>query len=166
MRFYSSWLVFLLLVALAAVFVTVSSLSLPSTVGSHFTVGGSADGFMSRDAYRGLMVGVVVGVPLLMALVSDIVRVLPSRFVNLPNRDYWLGPERKTETIAYLSHQGRVFGLLIAGLLCYIHWLVVLANRQHPPHFPESPFAGGFVTFIVAVAVWLVMFIVHFRRRV
>ncbi len=165
MKPFSSWNVLIALMLLAVAFVYLSSQTLPAVVASHFTLGGQADGYMRRDGYLRVMLGTVVGVPLLMIAVSSVVRLIPLRFVNVPNREYWLAPERSTETVAYVVRQGRVFGALMTGFLCFVHWLVVLANRQYPAHFPESLFVAGFSVFVAAVVVWLVLFFGRFRRR-
>ena len=165
MKLPCSLIGFLLLLTLAAVFVFVSADSLPPMVASHFVAGGTANGFLPRSDYLALMIGVTVGLPFLMVSLSFIVRLVPPRLINLPNREYWLAPERSAETLAYLERQGSCFGVLLAGFLCFVHWLVVNANRQHPPQFPESQFFTGSLLFFVALVVWLGVFFVHFRRR-
>ena len=57
---------------------------------------------MPRAAYLRFLIGLLVGLPLRVALLANATRFLPTRFINLPNRDYWLAPEREAQTLAYL----------------------------------------------------------------
>jgi hypothetical protein len=150
----------------AAAFIWLSSGSLPPVVASHFVAGGAANGFMPRSAYLGLTLAVTVGLPLILALVmGSVTRLVPDRFINLPNRDYWLAPERRQETLDYLSNQGNRFAMLLCAFLCFVHWLVVRANAMQPPHFPESTLVTALPLFGVALLVWIGAFLVRFLRR-
>ncbi len=150
--------------AVAGSFVLLAGSSLPPVVAAHFARGGSANGFMSRGAYLTLMLGLVVFLPLLLVLLHSLLRHVPPRFINLPNREYWLAPERSAETLAFLQQQGAYLATLFAAFLCLVHWLVVRANGEQPPHLPEDLFAIGLALFLVTLAVWLGAFVVHFRR--
>lgn len=153
------------LLAVAAAFILLSGQSLPPVVASHFTAGGNANGFMPRGAYLGLMLSITVLVPLLLALGHGVVRLVPPQFVSLPNRDYWLAPERAAETFAFLRQHGMLMSGMLAAFLCFVHWLVVRANALQPPRLSEAWFISGLVVFLLALAVWLGVFVAHFRRR-
>jgi hypothetical protein len=155
-------LIVTLLLAVAFVFGTGSSL--PPVVASHFAAGGAANGFMPRGTYLLFMTALLVGLPLLIAFISSITNSLPARFINLPNREYWLATERQANTVAYLRKHGARFGAILAIFLCFVHWLVVQANAHNPPLFPESLFFVGIAAFLVGLITWLGGFIVHFRR--
>jgi hypothetical protein len=158
----------LLLVVLvaAAVFIWLSDASLPPVVASHFVSGGRANGFMPRGAYLGLMLATAVGMPLILSLVTGgITRLLPDRFINLPNRDYWLAPERRQQTFDYLADQGYRFAILLCAFFCFMHWLVIRANEQQPPRLPESMLFTALAVFLVALVIWLGAFFIRFRRR-
>lgn len=160
-----AFVLFCLALVLAAAFVYATSGSLPPVVASHFAVGGNADGFMPRDDYLSLMLGVTIGVPLLVVFLSGSVRLIPIGLINLPNRDYWLDAERASETLAYLASRGAVLGSLVAAFMGFVHWLVLLANQRQPPHFPESMFLPGSLLFLALLVAWLIAFIARFRRR-
>jgi hypothetical protein len=164
MKSPSSLPLLVVVLAVAAGFIMLSGQSLPPVVTSHFAVGGNADGFMPRNAYLGLMLLITVGVPLLLALGHNLVRFVPPHLVSLPNREYWLSPERTTETFAFLRYHGIYLSALTAAFLCFIHWLVVQANEVQPPHFSPSWFVAGLVLFLLAVAVWIGVLFLHFRR--
>ena len=156
----------LLLVTLvfATGFVIVTGRSLPTIVASHFVAGGTANGFMPRATYLSTIIALLVGLPLFVALISSFTTILPTRFIDLPNREYWLAPERQADTLDFLRKQGARFGIILAVFLCVVHWLVVRANARSPALFPESLFYAGMAVFLVGLIVWLGAFIAHFRR--
>lgn len=155
----------ILLLIIAAAFVFLTGNELPPTVASHFMVGGTANSFMPRSNYLGFVLALTVGLPLALALLSTLSHFLPARFINLPDREYWLAPERREQTLAFLSNQGIYLAMLLAIFLCFVHWLVVLANAQQPAHFPESTLFASLPLFLIALAVWIGRFILHFKRR-
>lgn len=155
----------LLLAALVpGVFVFVTSAGLPEIVASHFGARGAADGFMPRQAYRVFMIGVTVGVPLLLVIAGHSVRAVPVGMINLPNRDYWLAPDRRAETITYLTTRSSWLGVMVAAFMCFVHWLVLQANRHTPPRLSEDFLFGGLGVFALLLVAWAVLFIGHFRR--
>lgn len=149
----------------AVAFVLISAASLPPVVAAHFTSGGTADGYMPRGGYVILMAGLVAGLPLFLAAVSSAVRLVPARCINLPERDYWLAPGRRAETLAFIQRQGLFFAVALDAFLCFVHWLVILANARTPPLFPELLFTHGAFVFLAVIAVWIVIFIVSFGRK-
>ncbi|MGE5385583.1 MAG: hypothetical protein ACM3SV_06830 [Betaproteobacteria bacterium] len=150
---------------LAITFVYITGGSLPPTVASHFTIGGAANAFMARGVYLKLMVAVMVGAPLLIAVLGSVVSVLPIRFINLPDRDYWLAPERQADTLAYISKQGSRLGVMLIIFLGFVHWLVVQANAHTPPVLSERLFFIGMGIFLISILTGLGTFVVHFYRR-
>jgi hypothetical protein len=155
---------FALYIACAAVFVWFTSRGLPLLVASHFGAGGSANGFMTRSFYTAFMVAFVIGLPGLMVLVTWYAVGHAKARLSLPNRDYWLAPERRTETVAFLRAGILGFGVLLVTFLCYAHELVVLANERQPPQLSESGFIGGLVVFFVVLFVAVRAFLRRFRR--
>ncbi len=131
----SSFPALVVLLAIAAVFILLSGRSLPPVVASHFAASGRPDGFMPRTAYLGLMLFITVAVPLLLALGLSSVRFVPPRYFSLPNREYWLAPERRDETFAFIHGHGMYLSALLTAFLCFVHWLVVRANQLQPPRF-------------------------------
>src|SRR3954468_21478203 len=79
-----------------------SAPQLPDRVATHFGAGGEPDGWMSRSSHL-LFMGVFgLAFPLFVVGLFFILRFLPDSGLNIPHRDYWLAPERRSETFAYL----------------------------------------------------------------
>jgi len=155
---------FLLVLIAAGAFVWLSSGALPSVVASHFGSGGLANGFMGRGSYTALMLALVVVVPALVASSALLVRVLPPQLVNLPNKRYWLSPERRATSLEALASLSLRFAATLAVFLCFVHWLVVRANSVQPPRLQEPWLYGGLAVFGAATVVWIVTLFRRFGR--
>jgi hypothetical protein len=164
MRSSAAPLLLLVLIG-AASFMLFSGQSLPPVVASHFAAAGNADGFMPRNGYLGLMISVSLGIPLLVALCSGLLRFVPPFMVSLPNRDYWVAPERKEKTYAFLRNHGIYLSVLVALFLCFIHWVVLQANAVEPPQLSLPLFVSGSAGFLIAVGIWIAVLFAHFVRR-
>ena len=155
---------FLMLLALAALFVWSTSGSLPSVVASHFDASGAANAFMPSSTYALGMLGVLIGVPGLTAFLPFALSRLQGRGLNIPNREYWLAPERIDESLAFLQRHCLVFASGLVIFLSYVHWLVVQANRHQPPLLSTSAIVTGLTVFFAAAAVWLIVLYARFRK--
>jgi uncharacterized membrane protein len=158
-----TWSVFILLLLFAVGFVIGTVPDLPPRVASHFDAAGQANAFMSRSGYTRFVLCLVLGLP---TVVVAILTAVYSRAgdLKLPNRDYWLAPQRIDRTRAFLVAHGVWFGSLLVILACFIHWLELTANREQPPHLSNSLFAGVMIAFLLATAAWVAALMVAFRR--
>ena len=138
---------------------------LPATVASHFNGAGEADGWSSKarffqlmGAVLALLVGTGLGIPLLLA-------VIPTRWVNLPHRDYWLAPERAAHTRAVIQTYLAWFHTATLGLMAWILELTYRANLSADGATRLSNHVwtalGAYLLFTGA---WLVFFLRRFQR--
>jgi hypothetical protein len=155
---------FALVLGAAAAFVWWSAGGMPETVASHFAAGGVANGFMPRGRYVALMLGLVVAVPLVLERLGWLATRLPVAFVNLPNRQYWLAPERRVATLAALGRFGAWAGGATAVLLCVVHAFVVQANRLRPPRLDPAPLVGVVAVYMLALFVGMAVVLGRFFR--
>jgi hypothetical protein len=155
---------FLVLLALSAVFVWSTSGSLPSVVASHFDASGTANAFMPSGTYARGMLVVLIGVPGLTAFLPFALARMGGRGLNIPNREYWLAPERIEESLVFLQQHCLVFASGLVVFLSYVHWLVVQANLRQPPLLSTSAIVAGLGVFLCATIVWLVVLYARFRK--
>lgn len=156
--------IFLLVVAFAVVFVLSTSQFMPDIVGSHFGLAGHADSLMPRGFYIRFMLSFLLGLPVLVVVIPNLLLSSSTARINLPNCDDWLAPQQSADTIAFLRNHNLRLGSILILFFCYVHWLVVQANRVHPPHLSSSWFIGGLVMFIVVNLIWMVALFRRFRR--
>jgi uncharacterized membrane protein len=150
-------------VIVAAVFVVMTSRTLPPKVASHFGPGGTANGYMWLRTYVYFMLAFVVLLPLFLNLIASAVARLPVTMINIPNRDYWLAPERRGLVVDRLRRQMQMFSAMLVVFLCFVHWEVVRANRLVPPMLDNHRFMLGMGLFMAALIVWIVSLRRQFR---
>lgn len=164
MKLRFSTIALLLLLMAVAAFVWLSSSALPEVVASHFGSSGAANGYLPRSTYIVLLLVLAAGVPLLLAVLPGAVAG-DGKNLNIPNREFWLAPERRGNTVAFIRLHGLWFAAAVALFMAYIHWLVLQANKLQPPHLSTAGIAAGLVVFFVLLIVWLAVLYVHFRRH-
>jgi uncharacterized membrane protein len=156
---------FILLLVVAAVLISATVGQLPAQIASHFGASGAPNGWMDRNGYRLFMLAFAVGIPLLVVLSMTL---LPGRMlngINIPNRDYWLAPDRREATLRYIATHAYWLGSLLVIFIAAIHLLLIEANRTQPPHLPGALFGTILATFLAAMGVWMVTIIMHFRHK-
>lgn len=144
------------LTVFAVVFIIYTTRFLPDPVATHFGAGNRANGWMSRQGYLLFQLGFMVGVS---AFVSFAVGTLPRKFpqwTNVPNRDYWLAPARREESLRYLSAHGKRLGCLIVMMMLGMHYVILKANTVQPAMLPGSTFTAVLLGFALALIWWIV----------
>ncbi|MEO6748221.1 MAG: hypothetical protein ABI294_01380 [Casimicrobiaceae bacterium] len=148
----------------SAAVIVVTSAALPASVASHFGAQGYASGYMPRDDYRLLMLGLAVLLPLGIVLsLALLPRVSPS-LVNVPNIRAWLVPPHRADTLATLGARGALFAIMLSAFICATHLLVVRANAQLPPRLDAGALGSILGVFMLGVALWVIALLLHFRR--
>jgi hypothetical protein len=149
--------------AAALLSLPLSADELPDRVASHFNGAGQADGWMTRESYLAGMAAVVLGVTAFIVGAFYVTRFLSPSAINLPQRDYWLAPERRQETFSFLFRAGLWLATLNATLMLSLHWLLVAANKVQPPRL-SSQVWWLLAAFLLAISVWSYLLIQRFRR--
>ena len=141
-----------------------SSTRLPDRVASHFDGSGRPDGWMSRREYLRSMTALALAFPLFVPVLTYAIRFLPDRHLNIPNRGYWLAPERRAETMAHLCRHSLWFSSMALCFVTGMEYSTLQANRMAEPHLP-TPFVLTLAgCFVAGTAVWVVSMIRHFNR--
>ena len=114
-----SLVVFLVLCALCVIHALYFYPQLPDKVASHFGPSGQPDAWSSKASFVTFYM-IVAGVLAILFLgISFGMSKIPLSLINLPNKDYWLSPDRKRETFDFIFHYflwfaSATFVLLIA----------------------------------------------------
>ncbi len=144
-------------------FVAHSSKQLPDRVATHFNLHGKADGWMTRAHHLKFMIGVGVGTPLFIVGVFALVAKMKGWGLNIPNKAYWVAPERQEETFGFLFRHGIWLACLMVVFHAGLFESVALANAHAPPFLPSTHVAwltGGFIALLV---VWITTLLMRFR---
>jgi hypothetical protein len=159
-----SRLVFALALVVAALVISVTTFGLPARVASHFGPD-SAVHTVDRLVYLAQMLGLAIGLPgLVVATTFRIPRWLEAK-LNLPYRAYWLAPERRQQTLAYLGSHACWLGTLLTAYLTGIHFVLLAANVAQPPRLPAQPFVTLLALFLCGMALWILALASHFRVK-
>jgi len=158
-------LIFVLLALYAAVHFSSVYPQLPSVVASHFDGRGTPNSWQTKQAFFTVFVGVTVLCVLIGFGLASIIGVLPIQLINLPNKEYWLAPEHRENTLEWLK---AYFGWFACGI--YVVLIVAFdyaaQSNLHPYHPPSVArlwlTLAGFLTFVV---VWAVRILMQFGRR-
>ena len=88
---------------------------------------------------------------------------VPDRLINLPNKTYWLAPERREATLLYVSAWLRWFLVLTLAFITLVVGLTLRANLQTPPQLSVA--APGMLIIYLVVAVTMVVTLVMRLHR-
>jgi len=157
------WIAFSLALLIAVFYFSNTVSSLPPMVASHFDGAGFPTAHMTRAFYTRFVFAMGVGFPIAMVALLSVVYSKASD-MKLPNRDYWLAPERIARTRALLVSHGVWFGCLMVAMVGYMHWLVLTAHRMVPPHLSNQLVMGGLLVFMAIAIGWVIALLRAFRR--
>jgi uncharacterized membrane protein len=135
---------------------------LPEKVASHFGANGIADGWMPKNEF--VMTTVVTFLFTLGILLGSalLISKLPAETLNMPNKEYWLAPERKTETIAFMGGQMLWFSAATALLLVAIFQMTYQANRMPTPRLGGESWIY-LVSYLAFTLFWTIGLVRRFR---
>ena len=83
--------------------------------------------------------------------------------MKIPNREYWLAPERKAETWAFFRRQMMLMGNLHLLLAIFAIQLAILANFAPQPRMHPS-IGWALAIYFIAFTAWLIYFFWHFKK--
>jgi uncharacterized membrane protein len=129
---------------------------LPDRLASHFSASGIPNGWMTKSQFL-----ITYAAMLLPALAVEF--WVPYRMANksdaqlrLPNKEYWLAPERRSATFAYFETFFSWYGCALLFVEVFAMSFALRANFDTPPHLPTGPIVSvivGFGLFNVAAVI-------------
>ena len=109
---------------------------LPVTIASHFNASGQANDWMSKSSFYIFEVILLLFFLAIGLFLPRLLFSLPDSMINLPNKEYWLAPERRGQT---LNSFGEIFSWLFVGVIgvfVAINQVVLQANVSHQDPSP------------------------------
>jgi uncharacterized membrane protein len=130
-------LVFAVLAIGAAIYFSSCYAQLPDVMASHFDARGVPNGWQTKSAFFSVLIGVSVLAAVVGFGIPRLITLLPPEYINLPNKRYWLAPERRAETMDFLNGYFAWFGCaLFAVILLTINF--ALQANLHPERRPDA----------------------------
>ena len=132
---------------------------LPDVVPSHFNAAGQVDGEMGKTGFYALFVSMhllfLVGFPLLALGLKKI----PDSMINIPNKEYWLAPERREKSLSFNNTLLIAVGWMTSWLFIGIFQLSAnVGIGQRDIINPEFYWLLGiYLLAIASVTIWVIM---------
>jgi len=135
-------------------------------IATHFNFAGNPDYWMTQSHSTLVWLLVGCGFPLFFMAIGYLVRFrsISLRTFNIPNRAYWLAPERISETSGYVFRQYLWLAFYGAIFMLTQMLLQIQANHQIPPHLLTPLALGTGGCFIAAAAIRVGAMLLHFNR--
>ena|SRR5882762_9986425 len=97
----------------AAIYFSSYYSELPEVVASHFNALGVPNGWQTKSAFFVVFVGGSLLAVLVAFGIPRVIPAMPSKSINLPNKQHWLSPQHLAETQAFLSMYFAWFGCAV-----------------------------------------------------
>jgi hypothetical protein len=153
---------------------------LPERMASHFDLADRVDGWMGRQAFLVVTLGLQALMAALFLALPLLIGRLPDALINLPHKDYWLAPARREASLAHASCAVLAIGCATLLLLLVIFHGVYALNAElargagtaaaeagtgaAPQLDLPVPFLALMGLYLVTVAGTLVWLLRRFRR--
>jgi uncharacterized membrane protein len=138
---------------------------LPEMVASHFGASGVANGWMPRDTHVLLAQGLFVFLTATFCFMGWIMARIPAKWINLPNKDYWLAAEREADTRRHLAGWGHGFGAVVNLFMIFAFHLTYRANLADPVALDSTAMTAGLVAFVIASIGATITLLIRYGRR-
>lgn len=138
---------------------------LPAMVASHFNAAGIADRWMPKEGFLIFEAVILLFVIAHYTILPLIIEKMPDAIINLPNKKYWLEPERRAETFAKIRKFLQWFSVGLLTLILLVNQQVFKANlmRQNVSPLIIWTIIGSFVIFAI---VWMIIFVRKFKIKI
>lgn len=138
---------------------------LPDTVASHFNASGVPDRWMPKEGFLIFEAVILILVIGHFSLLPILMEKMPDSLINLPNKQYWLAPERRAETFAKMRVYFQWFSIGLLSSILFVNQQVYKANltRQNLSFSIMWLVIGSFVVFAI---VWMIKFLGQFKIKI
>ena len=155
--------IFIALLALAFFQIAYYYPQMPEVMASHFDGVGTPNDWAGKIGFFGLYATILV-------MLAFIFLYVPkwsgkrSRFgMKLPNRDYWLAPERIEQTQNFIKRQMLIMGIAHLLLTLLVIQMAINANFSETPVL-DRRVSWVLIAYFLVLTLWLIDFFFHFRK--
>jgi len=135
----------------------------PERVAIHFGPGGTPDNWASSHNNALIMTGVHTLVFVSLFFSTKLTRIFPRKYINIPNKDYWIRDENWNKAESILTKEMYLFGTVIFVFMFFVGLLALQANLSTPVKFREDLFWWPFGLFMVFTVYWTIRLMTRFR---
>jgi uncharacterized membrane protein len=135
----------------------------PDTMAAHFNIQGSPDRFVPKAEFFRFQVQTLLVVLLVSLPFQFLFRVLPPGGINMPHREYWLAPGRRSDTLERLNSFGAVlFGIILLTVQGGFE-ISAYANLKTPVVFNAALMMAIMAVSLVLALLMLALLVMSFR---
>lgn len=136
---------------------------LPDRVATHFSITGEPNAWSSNLSNTIFFCSIFLFMNLLFASIPWLIKKLPVSLINIPNRDYYLAPERRGETIERVGKLMAFFAIGVNIFLFSVEYLSFRANLSAAAMSSTNLLilGGAFLIFLI---LWIIRFVTAFRK--
>lgn len=156
-------LFFVTLVAAAAIILGTES-QLPPVVATHFGGSGRASGFMPREGYLALMLGLAIALPLVVVASTAWLPRLSPRLLSSPLRRHWDQTAQRPAILKATAALGAISAALTAAFIAGMHLVILAAHRVNPPQLDNALFVPLLVGFLALLFASIFVYQRQLRR--
>jgi hypothetical protein len=98
-----------------------------------------------------------------MYYLPQLILIFPARYINLPNRDYWLQEQNRDELKVKLGELIWEYGTFLFTFLFVAGFLAIMANLSDPVRLNLSLFLPVFIIFMIYTIYWIIKLIRSFK---
>jgi uncharacterized membrane protein len=156
----AAWWVFAILAGLLILQALHYYSLMPEKMATHFGIGGWANGWMAKNDFFLMLGGLCCFIAVLFAVLPRLIAKFPDSLINIPNKPYWMTPERRPKAMAILGRNMLWMANLVLALFLGMGYLTYKANLMAEPALDErlSLFLmAGFVTGMLATVILLIV---------
>ena len=156
---------FAIIVALIVIQIVTYAPRLPDEVADNFDFDGTPNGSSGKTPFVVLYAVMVAFTALIFIGISRFLPRIPPSLINMPNKKYWLAPERKEESLAYLSRQMLHAGNATLALIALVFQQIIVVNVNAMEGEPRLGLLLWILMgiYFVYMTVWVVRLFVRFR---
>jgi|SRR5580693_2235842 uncharacterized membrane protein len=129
---------------------------LPDRLASHFGPSGMPNGWMTKPQFFITYAVVLLPAFIVEFWLSRSLANKPDAKLRLPNKEYWLAPERRAETFGYFESFFAWYGCAFLLVEVFAMGLAMRANLDSPPQLPTGPIVSviaGFILYNIAAVI-------------
>ncbi len=137
--------------------------ALPERVATHFGPGGEPDAFSTKESFTLMMLLLVLGMPGFLVLMAKLMRYLPVSMINIPNREYFLHPDRASQTLSEMETSMVWLAVITEFFMIGLVQLTIAANLKGEG-LSMTAFAVLMALFLVAMIAFCVILVRRYSR--
>lgn len=137
---------------------------LPLTMASHFNGDGTPNGWSSKAGYFQLEAVILLILFAALILLPRLLPLIGSDSIAIPNRRYWLAPERRGASIDFFNSRLCWFATANLLFLIFVNQLVFNANLPAEGQLDSTSFVVAMALYFLFAIIWIIRFFRRFRR--